>query len=418
MAFVLSFAFFVIELHQIGRYSTLMENFTLNMLEYESIKQELINFAVSYEGRARIEKLAPMEELRAIERAMGETAEARELLGKGSSIPLPSLDGIELVMSLMGTGYLFKEQDLMAVSTFLQSCGQLKKYIESKGEAAWQIGIYASSLRDLPTIRQEILRCIRHGVIVNDASRELEKVRRKIEMIKEKIGKRLQSVMSRYASILQENIVSVRGGRYVIPVKKEFYRQVKGRMLDQSTSGQTVFMEPDDISALQGELEALQGEEAREEAKILGYLTDLVEKEADEIARNIEITGTYDFIFAKAKYAASINGVPVELNDRGETVLREARHPKLLASMVPLDLEIGARYKTLIITGPNTGGKTVVLKTFGLLALMVQSGLLVPVGRGANSRYTAASGLLSGTGKIWSSRSVRSRLKSRAWCRC
>ncbi|GIP54200.1 endonuclease MutS2 [Paenibacillus vini] len=360
-----------------------MENFTLNMLEYESIKQELINFAVSYEGRARIEKLAPMEELRTIERAMGETAEARELLGKGSSVPLPSLDGIELVMSLMGTGYLFKEQDLMAVSTFLQSCGQLKKYIESKGEAAWQIGIYASSLRDLPTVRQEILRCIRHGVIMNDASRELEKVRRKIEMIKEKIGKRLQSVMSRYASILQENIVSVRGGRYVIPVKKEFYRQVKGRMLDQSTSGQTVFMEPDDISALQGELEALQGEEAREEAKILGYLTDLVEKEADEIARNIEITGTYDFIFAKAKYAASINGVPVELNDRGETVLREARHPKLLASMVPLDLEIGARYKTLIITGPNTGGKTVVLKTFGLLALMVQSGLLVPVGRGS-----------------------------------
>lgn len=359
------------------------ENFTLHMLEYESIKQELMTYAVSYEGRARIERLAPMEELRPIERAMLETAEAKELFGKGASVPLPSLDGIETVMSLMGTGYLYTEQDLTAIQVFLQSCAQLKKYIESKGDAAWHIGMYASSLRDLPGVQQEILRCIRHGVITNEASRELEKVRRKIEMLKEKIGKKLQSVMSRHSAILQENIVSVRGGRYVIPVKKEYYRQVKGRMLDQSTSGQTVFIEPDEISPLQAELEALMGEEAREEAKILGYLTDLVEKEAEHFAKNIEVTGTYDFIFAKAKYAASLDAAPVELNNRGETVLRGARHPKLLGSMVPLDMEIGTDFKTLIITGPNTGGKTVVLKTFGLLSLMVQSGLLVPVQQGS-----------------------------------
>lgn len=361
----------------------IMENFTLNMLEYESMKQDLSAFAVSYEGRARIARLVPMEELRPIERAIAETAEARELIGRGSSVPLPSLEGIELVASLLGTGYLFTEQDLMAVETFLQSCGQLKKYIESKGDAAWQIGIYAASLRDLPELRQEIMRCIRHGVITNEASRDLERIRRKIDMLKEKINKKMQSVMSRHAAILQESIVSVRGGRYVIPVKKEFYRQVKGRMLDQSTSGQTVFIEPDEISSLQGELELLQGEEAREEAKILGYLTELVEREAASITGNIEITGLYDFIFAKAKYAASMDAAAVRVNDKGRTVLRGAKHPKLLGSMVPLDLEIGADYKTLIITGPNTGGKTVVLKTFGLLSLMVQSGLLVPVGPGS-----------------------------------
>lgn len=361
----------------------IMENFTLNMLEYESMKQDLSAFAVSYEGRARIARLVPMEELSAIERAIAETAEARELIGRGSSVPLPSLEGIELVASLLGTGYLFTEQDLMSVQTFLQSCGQLKKYIESKGDAAWQIGIYAASLRDLPELRQEIMRCIRHGVIANEASRDLERIRRKIDMLKEKINKKMQSVMSRHAAILQESIVSVRGGRYVIPVKKEFYRQVKGRMLDQSTSGQTVFIEPDEISSLQGELELLQGEEAREEAKILGYLTELVEREAASITGNIEITGLYDFIFAKAKYAASMDAAAVRVNDKGRTVLRGAKHPKLLGSMVPLDLEIGADYKTLIITGPNTGGKTVVLKTFGLLSLMVQSGLLVPVGPGS-----------------------------------
>lgn len=356
-----------------------MEKFTLHMLEYESMKQDLMTFAVTYAGRDRIAKLAPMSDRRRIEREMQETAEALLLVKRGSSVPLPSLEGIEVVASLLGTGYLFSEQDLTAVQVFLQSCGHLRKYIESKGDAAWQIGIHAASLRDLPALRQEINRCIRHGEVTNEASRELEKVRRRMEMAKEKISKKIQGFMSRYASILQENIISQRGGRYVVPIKREFYKQVKGRMLDQSTSGQTVFIEPDEIAVLQGELEVLLGEEAREEAKVLGMLTELVEQEADTIKHNIEITSLYDFIFAKARYAASMDAVPVILNDSGETVLRGARHPKLLDVMVPLDLSIGKHYKALIITGPNTGGKTVVLKTLGLLALMVQSGLLVPV---------------------------------------
>lgn len=356
-----------------------MEKFTLHMLEYESMKQDLMSYAVTYAGRDRIARLAPMSDRRRIEREMQETAEALLLVERGSSVPLPSLEGIEVVASLLGTGYLFSEQDLTAVQVFLQSCGHLRKYIESKGDAAWQIGIHAASLRDLPALRQEINRCIRHGEVTNEASRELERVRRRMEMTKEKINKKIQGFMSRYASILQENIISQRGGRYVVPIKREFYKQVKGRMLDQSTSGQTVFIEPDEIAVLQGELEVLLGEEAREEAKVLGMLAELVEQEADTIKHNIEITSLCDFIFAKARYAASMDAVPVNLNDCGETVLRGARHPKLLDVMVPLDLSIGKHYKTLIITGPNTGGKTVVLKTLGLLALMVQSGLLVPV---------------------------------------
>ncbi|GJM82435.1 endonuclease MutS2 [Paenibacillus sp. HMSSN-139] len=368
-----------------------MNTFSLSTLEYESIKQDLLGYAVSYAGRKRIEELAPMVEKRAIERAIAETAEARALYGKGASVPLPSLEGIELVVSLLGTGYLFTEQDLMAVQTFLYSCGQLKKYMASKGELAWRIGIYATDLQDLPALQQEILRCIRFGVITDEASRELEKTRKKIAVVKGRIQKRIQSVMARHASILQENIVSVRGGRYVIPVKKDYYKQVNGRMLDQSTSGQTVFIEPQEVAALQGELELLQGEEAREEAKILGYLAGMVEREAADLVRNIEITGTYDFIFAKAKYAAAIGGEAVKLSETGDTVIRGAKHPKLLQTMVPLDMAIGASYRTLIITGPNTGGKTVVLKTFGLLSLMVQSGLLVPVS--PDSRFAVYQGI-------------------------
>ncbi|CAM4311084.1 DNA mismatch repair protein MutS [Paenibacillus phoenicis] len=368
-----------------------MERFSLSTLEYESIKRELLGYAVSYAGRKRIEELAPMVEKRAIERAIAETAEAVALYRKGASVPLPSLEGIEQVVSLLGTGYLFTEQDLTAVQTFLHSCGQLKKYMAAKGELAWRIGIYATDLQDLPALQQEILRCIRHGVIMDDASRELEKIRKKISIVKERIQKRIQAVMARHASILQENIVSVRGGRYVIPVKKDYYKQVNGRMLDQSTSGQTAFIEPQEVAALQSELELLQGEEAREEAKILGYLAGLVEREAADLIRNIEITGLYDFIFAKAKYAAAIGGTEVQLSETGETVIRGAKHPKLLQTMVPLDMAIGTDYRTLIITGPNTGGKTVVLKTFGLLTLMVQSGLLVPVS--PDSRFAVYQGI-------------------------
>lgn len=156
-----------------------MERFSLSTLEYESIKQELLRYAVSYAGRKRIEELAPMMEKRAVERAMAETAEALDLYGKGASVPLPSLEGIEQVVSLLGTGYLFTEQDLTAVQMFLHSCGQLKKYMAAKGELAWRIGVYAADLQDLPALQQEILRCIRHGVIMDDASRELEKVRKK-----------------------------------------------------------------------------------------------------------------------------------------------------------------------------------------------------------------------------------------------
>ncbi|WP_444980902.1 endonuclease MutS2 [Paenibacillus woosongensis] len=362
-----------------------MEQFTLGMLEYESIKEEMASYAVSYEGRLRIQKLVPMERRAQIEQAIEETAEAKELLLTGASVPLPSLEGIDTVMSLLGTGYLFTEKDFTAIQTFLHSCGQLKKYMASKGALAPRIGLYAASLYEMAQLQQEILRCIRHGAILDGASRDLDRIRRRMGMLKEKIQKKLQAVMSRHASILQENLVSMRGGRYVIPVKKDYYKQVKGRTLDQSTSGQTVFVEPDEVASLQAELEVLAGDEAREEAKILGYLTELVERGAHELSQNIEITGTYDFIFAKAKYAVAIGGTAVRISENGASRITGARHPHLLKTMVPLDLEIGSAYRTLIITGPNTGGKTVVLKTFGLLALMVQSGLLVPVN--ANSSF-------------------------------
>lgn len=351
---------------------------SLNTLEYEIIKEELGRYAVSYVGKKTVSGLMPMTDFRSIHRAMEETAEAKELLEKGSSVPIPSLEGIERIMSLMGTGYLYSEQDFTAVATFLNSCSQLRKYMATKQQIAPRIGSYASSIMELTHVREEINRCIRFGSIDDGASKGLERVRKRITVAKERLHKKIEGIMSRHQSILQENIYSLRDGRYVIPVKREYHKQLKGTVLDQSTSGQTVFIEPYEIASLQVELDLLLGEEAREESVILSMLTGLVEQEQAALLLNIEVTGTYDFIFAKAKYARSIGAIATTLNERGFLRMNGGRHP-MLKGMIPVSLEIGKGYRSLIVTGPNTGGKTVVLKTLGLLTLMVQSGLLIPV---------------------------------------
>ncbi|MFU1796170.1 endonuclease MutS2 [Paenibacillus azoreducens] len=360
-----------------------MDHMTISTLEYDKVKENLREYAVSYAGRKHINDLEPMNNLRAIETALTESAEAKEILDKGASIPLPSLEGIEHVISLLHTGYLFREQDFAAVQTFLHSCGQLIRYMAGKRDIAPTVSSYASSMKELGRLKGEIERCIRFGKVDDQASKQLEKVRKKITVVKDRIQKKISSILSRHGSILQEHLVSQRGGRYVVPVKREFHRHVKGSVLDQSTSGQTVFVEPEEIAQLQMELGMLEADEARETAVVLSMLTGLLEEASEDLLLNIDITGNYDFIFAKAKFGRSIGGRAVQLNDRGWIRIREAKHPMMLNKMVPLELELGKNYRSLIITGPNTGGKTVALKTLGLLTLMVQSGLLVPVAEGS-----------------------------------
>ncbi|KHL96146.1 DNA mismatch repair protein MutS [Paenibacillus sp. IHB B 3415] len=365
---------------------------SMNTLEYEMIKQELMRHAVSYEGRRYVSELAPMTYLPAIHRALDEADEAKELLERGASVPIPSLEGIEWVLSLLGTGYLYNEQDFTAVSVFLHSCGQLRKYMASKEQSAPRIAAYGASLQELSSVRDEIERCIRLGVIDDQASKGLERVRKRLAVAKDRLHRKLESIMARHKSILQESLISMRGGRYVIPVKREYHKQIKGSVLDQSTSGQTVFVEPDEVASLQGEIELLSADEAREEGIILSMLTGLLEQEQAALRLNIEVTGTYDFIFAKGKYARVLNARTVSLNERGFLRMNGGRHP-LLKDMVPVSLEFGQGYKSLIVTGPNTGGKTVVLKTLGLLSLMAQSGLLVPVAPGSD--FTVFSNVIS-----------------------
>lgn len=360
-----------------------MNQKALQRLEYDKIKETLMGYAISYMGKKQVEALSPMTSMRLLRKKLDETAEAKELLQYGASVPIPSLEGMENILNLLGKGYVFSEKDFTHLYQFLTSCAQLVKYMAAKSDAAPHVSAYASSMSLMNKLKSEIEQCIRHGQVVDTASKDLLKVRKRIVVFEERLKSKLDSLMSKYRSIMQENVISTRNGRYVIPIKKEYRRQVAGMVLDESASGQTVYMEPTEVSHLQFELNGLKGEEEREVTKVLMALSALVEEFTADLQVNVETVGVYDFLFAKAKYALAIGGANVELNEQGFIRLKEARHPLLGKQMIPLNFEIGYRYKSLIITGPNTGGKTLTLKTVGLLTIMVQSGLLVPVQEGS-----------------------------------
>ncbi|MDT9721517.1 DNA mismatch repair protein MutS [Paenibacillus sp. ClWae2A] len=359
-----------------------MNENTLNSLGYPQIQKNVADCALSYLGKRYARELKPLVDAHLIRIRLEETAEAAALIRFGASVPLPSLDGMETIMDLLGTGYLFSERDFSHLAQFLRSCAQLMKYMEGKSEAAPTVSRYAASMILIEPLLSEIERCIHSGRIQDQASKELIRIRKKITVNAERMKRKLDSLVSKHRSIMQEHVISQRGGRTVLPIKKEFRKQVKGSVLDESGSGQTVYIEPVELVSLQMELAALQAEESREEMRILGDLTSLAESYNREIVLNTETVGVLDFLFAKAKYAATMDGRTVRVNTQGQISLQRARHPFMGSSMVPLDFAIGRTYSSLIITGPNTGGKTVALKTLGLLTLMMQSGLLIPVEEG------------------------------------
>ncbi|WP_415858076.1 endonuclease MutS2 [Brevibacillus parabrevis] len=342
-----------------------------------------MEYAVSYAGRQHVEQLQPLDSAKVLRQKLDETAEAKALLQQGASVPVPSLEGMEMILSLLGTGYVFTEQDFSHLHQFLVSCAQLSKYMASKAEAAPRVSSYATTMYTLSRLKTEIEQCIRHGQVVDTASKDLLKTRKRIVVFEERLKRQLDTLMNKYRSILQENMISMRNGRYVLPIKKEHRRQVAGSVLDESASGQTVYMEPAEIGAVQFELSALRAEEAREVTKVLMQLSAVAEQFSQELHVNVDTVGMYDFLFAKAKYALALGAVNVELNEQGRIDVKEARHPLMGRQMVPLDVQIGQSFQTLVITGPNTGGKTLTLKTVGLLTAMVQSGLLVPVKEGS-----------------------------------
>lgn len=363
-----------------------MNKHALNTLEYNKIKEELKKFAISTSGQDLIEALHPSDDIDRIKNQLLETSEAKEIINKTSSIPLKNLMGIELIMNKLGKGTALHPEDLSNLADLLRNTKRLKKFMEDKSMLAPTICNYAYSMFDLSDVIEEIDQCIINNRVIDSATPLLDKIRKKIYVVENRIKTKLENIIKspNYKKYLQNTVVSIKNDRYVISVKSEYKKQIPGTIIDKSSTGLTLFIEPASIGKLHNELNVLKIDEEKEEYQVLLTLTLLVESYIREITINIETLSYYDFIFAKAKYSKAINGSPVEVNFNGYTKIVKGRHPMLGSECMPLDFEIGNDYSALVITGPNTGGKTVTIKTVGLFTAMVQSGLHVPVSSGSH----------------------------------
>ncbi|MFZ5353957.1 MAG: endonuclease MutS2 [Bacillota bacterium] len=360
-----------------------MNNNTIKLLEYDKIKENLKQYAITDRGREAVDKLQPSIDIQIITKWLDETTETRAIVDKSSSVPLHSLSGIDNIVMKLGKTSILHPEELGSIARLLEDSCKIKRFMKNMESLAPQVSCYALSLFELDELIKEINNCIVGDQVDDRASSELYKIRKKIITAEDKIKCKLDSMVKTYGSYMQDAYVSMREGRYVIPVKKEHRRSIEGSVLDTSGSGSTVFIEPAAVKKLQDELSLLKIDEDKEVYRILSCLTNMVEANKKEISINIETIAHYDFLFAKAKLSRAMDGSAPQINCDSRITLINAKHPLIGKDAVPLNFKIGCEYRALLITGPNTGGKTVVLKTVGLLTMMAQSGLHIPADKGS-----------------------------------
>ncbi|MGG1674582.1 endonuclease MutS2 [Neobacillus sp. NRS-1170] len=362
-----------------------MNQHTFQTLEFQQIKETIAQYALTKEGKEKILQLSPSTNKNQIEAWLDEVSEAVHILKKSSSVPISGMYGMDALVKNLNKGAALRPDQLSKLYDFLDCCGKMKRYMKDKEFYAPRVSAYVDTIDELPELASEIIRCIRNGRVDDYATKDLLKIRKQMAIHEERLKeKSMQLIRSnKYKTYLQENVISQRNGRYVIPIKKEYRNKIKGTVLDTSASGSTLFIEPEEMAVFQDQLTWLQADEEIEVQKVLYFLTGLVEEKEQQIHLAIEIMVHYDFLFAKAKYCRSINAVKVEVNDLEEIEIIDAKHPLLGDKAVPLSFRLGQSQKALVITGPNTGGKTVTIKTVGLLTLMVQCGLHIPAAEGS-----------------------------------
>ena len=352
-----------------------MDNTSLDKLNYYDLKEIIKGYCVSGLGKTLIDKLEPSSNLKVVNRRLDETSEGRRLLDASYHLPLEGVFNILPLIDKMDKGGVLEPSDLTMVSDFLRGCRKVKMFLKDKEGYAPTLCSYAENISDLSYIEEEINISIRGSIVDSNASKELKKIRKQIDTCEGKIKEKLDKFLRNSANkeCIQEFFISQRNGRFTIPIKAAYKNKVAGSIVEVSSKGSTVFMEPDVVSKFTSELSMLQAEESMEIYKILAILTEMIYERIKDLKVNVEVISEYDMIWAKAKYSLDIDGIKPKVNDYGYTKIIKGKYP-LIKNGVPLDFEIGKDYRTLIITGPNAGGKTVVLKTLGILTLAVQSG--------------------------------------------
>ncbi len=363
----------------------------LNKLEYFKILETLSTFATTYIGKNMCLNLLPSNKQDDVKNRLLETDEAVKVLYRSSTPPLSEIADNTINLKTLESFGTLSLKSLLDITDILKIADSLKKYFYTDyivPEDFEILNSIFSLLYSNSSIIKKIDTCILDENTLNDnASSNLLSIRKKQRNLEQDIKSKLTNFLhsSSYSKYIQENVVTIRNDRYVIPIKEEYRSQVKGFIHDVSSSGSTIFIEPISVFELNNELANLKIEENLEIEKILQDLSKLFYPYIEELKLDIECIGKLDFIFAKAKYSRSINAITPIINEEKKIVLENAKHPLLdPKKAVPCSLTLGKDFNTLVITGPNTGGKTVTLKTIGLLTCMACSGLNIPASQNSS----------------------------------
>lgn len=363
-----------------------MEKRVLKTLEYDKILAMLKERASCCISRELVDTMEPSGDFDTVERELKLTAEAETLFYKTGRSPVDDFPDMRHCLERMHAALFLSTGELLGIASCLKAARIAKDILAKEvGEESYLYNL-AGLLITHRSAEEEINRCIiNEDEIFDGASPALARIRRAMRLANEKVREKLNSMIrsTAYQKYLQEPIITIRNGRFVIPVKQEYRQQVPGLIHDQSSSGATLFIEPSAVVELGNEYKKLLAEEADEIERILTELTAMLAPYANEIREDLNIMGQIDLVFAKAKLSRELNAVMPRLNRNNYVRIVRGRHPLIPTDrVVPIDIWIGRDYRSLIITGPNTGGKTVTLKIVGLFALMVQSGIFVPANEG------------------------------------
>lgn len=359
-----------------------MNKKSLKVLEFEKIKEKLKKYTASSAAKAIIEELEPYESSYEVRRALKETDEALKLLGKKGSPPFEGLYDVRDAIERAGKGGTLMAGSILKIGNMLRCARNLKDYIGRKEEeeAYPLLESTCEGIVPLKSLENSIFNIIISEEEISDsASTTLYNIRKSLREKNSSIRDKVNDFIRSNSKYLQENLYTMRGERYVIPVKAEFKGAVNGLIHDQSSSGATLFMEPITLVKLNNDIKELMLKEKAEVERLLAELSAKIYENIDIVKIDSSIVWEMDFIFAKAKYANDINGICPEINDDGSFDIVEGRHPLIDRNIVvPSSIELGKEFTSVVITGPNTGGKTVTLKTVGLIHIMALSGMLIP----------------------------------------
>ena len=363
-----------------------MQDKVLKTLEYDKIAEMLRAKTVTCGGDELAEALRPSGSFDEVKNSLALTAEAESMYIRIGRSPVESFPDMRECLKRIHAALFVSPGELMGIARCLRAARLAKDSIQRE-EGHVMLNNLAEYMSTHRSVEEEIDRCILgEEEIFDGASPELARIRRAMRQTNERVRERLGSMIrsAAYSKYLQEPLITIRNGRFVIPVKQEYRQNVPGLIHDQSGSGATLFIEPAVVVELGNEYKKLLSQEQEEIERILAELTALIAPHSSEILENIRIMGELDLVFAKARLAKDMRAVEPKLNDRGYLRIVQGRHPLIPNETVrPIDIWLGKDFKTLIITGPNTGGKTVTLKTVGLFSLMAQSGMFIPADIGS-----------------------------------